>query len=290
MNQPVDLVSLVLTLQPQDTPALHDPSHPCPAWWGRAAHALLLHTVQLSNPALAEQLHAASGIRPFTVSTLMGHFPNKSLDPAQTYTLRFTATRTDLAHLLLEAVQPGGALAPQAVIELDFLPFTILSTTVHPVEQPWAGQSSYQQLGAQYLLGAPAPRQVGLQFTSPTGFHQDGKQIALPLPGLVFGSLLERWNAASPMVFPPELRRYAEECLTPARFELESRAVPGKENTLRVGCVGQVLFTTIHYDRYWMSLVHTLAAFARFSGVGAGTSQGMGQARRLEPAHPAGEG
>lgn len=286
MSQPVDLVSLVLTLQPQETPALHDPSHPSPAWWGRAAHALLLHTVQRSNPALAEKLHAASGVRPFTVSTLMGRFPNKRPDPAQVYTLRFTATRADVARLLLEAVQPGGALAPGAGVELDFLPFAILSVAAQPEQQPWALQTTYQQLSAEHLLGSPAPRQVGLQFTSPTGFHQEGKQATLPLPGLVFGSLLERWNAHSPMVFPPELRRYAEECLVPARFELESRAVPGKESALRVGCVGSMLYTTINYDRYWMSLVHTLVAFARFSGVGAGTSQGMGQARRLVPDLP----
>jgi len=49
-----------------------------------------------------------------------------------------------------------------------------------------------------------------------------------------------------------------------------------------VGAVGQVSFTTFSFDRYWMSVLHALAAFSFYSGVGVLTAQGMGQCRALE--------
>ena len=104
--------------------------------------------------------------------------------------------------------------------------------------------------------------------------------MPLPLPDLVFGSLVERWNCFAGVAFPAEARRYAAECLAVSRFDLSSRPVAAKESGLRMGAVGQITYTTLNYDRYWMAVLHTLAAFALFSGVGAGTASGMGQCRQ----------
>jgi CRISPR-associated endoribonuclease Cas6 len=46
--------------------------------------------------------------------------------------------------------------------------------------------------------------------------------------------------------------------------------------------VGDVTYTSINYDRYWMSVMAVLARFALFSGVGASTTMGLGQARGKE--------
>ena len=105
--------------------------------------------------------------------------------------------------------------------------------------------------------------------------------MPIPLPELVFGSLLQRWNAYAPVVFPEEVQRYARECLGVSRYQLASRIVHVKGAGRRVGAVGVVTYTSLNYDRYWMSLIQTLAAFAVFSGVGAGTAMGLGQARAL---------
>ena len=101
--------------------------------------------------------------------------------------------------------------------------------------------------------------------------------MPVPLPGLVFGSLLERWNAYAPINFPQEVRRYAEECLAISQYELQTRPVPQKSRGLRVGAVGSVTYAALNYDRYWMSLLSVLAGFSLFSGLGAGTTQGLGQ-------------
>jgi CRISPR-associated endoribonuclease Cas6 len=105
--------------------------------------------------------------------------------------------------------------------------------------------------------------------------------IPIPLPELVFGSLLERWNAIAPLAFPEEAKRYAAECLAISRYKLSTRAVPLKGGGLRVGAVGKISYISLNYDRYWMSVMATLAEFALFSGAGAGTAMGLGQCKKM---------
>jgi CRISPR-associated endoribonuclease Cas6 len=276
----VDLLSLVLYLQP-----LSQPEKPPPRWWGRAAHALLLDVVRAQSPALAEELHDESILRPFTASTLMGRFPEGKLDLEQVYRLRLTAIEAQTAAILQQATQEGH-LAVGGLVEMDYLPFRVLPNPPSQGEatpagqNPWEAQTSYQELSEPYLLAKESPpRRITLQFTSPTTFKSGGKHVPIPLPELVFGSLLERWNAYAPIAFPEEVKRYAAECLAVARYRLTSRAAPLSASNLRVGAVGEVSYTSLNYDRYWMSVIATLAEFALFSGVGAGTSQGLGQCR-----------
>lgn len=277
----MDLLSLVFTLRPC-APA--DPQRPLPAWWGRAAQAMVLSALAKSDPELAAALHDEQGPRPLTASTLMGRFPQRSLDLQGDYRLRITALTMPVCTRLMEAIQPGGALAPGTTIELDYLPFIVQAVTAQPEEQEWAAASSFQELSARHLLTSEPPsRHIALQFTSPTAFHSEERTQPLPLPELVFGSLLQRWNAFSPLAFPQELRRYVKECLAVQRFRIESRAVPYKEGGLRVGFIGEVVFTTLNFDRYWLGQIHALAAFSLFSGVGVQTSAGMGQCRPLPP-------
>lgn len=286
-----DLLSLTLNLKPLEPP---DATALLPTWWGRAAHALLLNTVRQYDPRLAESMHEApeanggnpQGMRPFTVSTLVGRFQHGALDMRATYRLRLTALEANLAEILSQAAQDG-PLARGKQMELDHLPFEVLAEEEQPdlesettgVEQlPGMAATTYAELSSALLLARqPAPRKVGLRLLSPTTFKSGGKHQPLPLPELVFGSLQEKWNAFAPITFPPELKRYAAECLAIGRYKLSTRAVPVKGGGLRVGAVGEVTYTTLNYDRYWMSLVGTLVSFAWFSGVGAGTSLGLGQ-------------
>ena len=108
--------------------------------------------------------------------------------------------------------------------------------------------------------------------------------MPLPLPEQVFRSLLERWNAFAPLAFPPETARFAAECLAISRFNLQSRSIPLKQGGLRIGAVGSITYTALTYDRYWLSVLHTLAEFARYAAVGSGGSMGFGQARCLSSA------
>ncbi|HCE18257.1 MAG TPA: CRISPR-associated protein Cas6 [Anaerolinea thermolimosa] len=268
-----ELLSLVLVLRPEAAPG-----RALPAWWGAAAHALLLSAVRQVNPELAARLHDEQGPRPFTVSTLMGAGAHRALDPSRLYTLRFTALQAEVTLALREASAAGGPLAPGARLELDYLPFVVEQVFFTSDGHPWAGEGSYRQLMSAHLVQPAPPRRLRLRLASPTGFRSAEKQQPFPLPELVFGSLLERWNSFSPMAFPAEVRRFAAECLGVSAFNLSTRSARLKDSGLRIGCVGEVTFTALHYDRYWMNVLHTLAAYAFFSGVGASTPLGFGQA------------
>lgn len=273
---PPDLLSLLLPLRlTAPLPAV------LPEYLGRAAHAILLDAVRHTDPALAEALHTGSGLRPFTASNLIGYEARRGVVTDRVYSLRFTALTAPVAQALLAATHPGGPLSEGAAVVLDTLRFTIEAPT--PTANPWAAATTYEALSAPWLLGraAPAPR-LTFHFVSPTTFKSAGRHVPVPLPEWVFGSLLEKWNAFAPIALPPEARRFAEECLVLSSYKLESRIIPLKEGGLRVGGVGHARYTATNRDRYWLSVMHLLASFALFAGVGVGTGMGLGQVRQLQ--------
>jgi CRISPR-associated endoribonuclease Cas6 len=150
-------------------------------------------------------------------------------------------------------------------------------------------------LAAPYLLGGQqrvSPR-VALEFVSPTTFRSQGRYLPLPLPELVFGSLLDRWQRFSPIALHPEVRRFAAEAVALSRYELRTRGLPYKQGgkpaegqesrgSMQIGFMGQVVFTALNRDRYWLNVLHLLAAFAFYSGVGYQTGVGLGQGRKIE--------
>lgn len=286
-----ELLSAVLRLRPimqQED----EVQKPCPAWWGDATHNLLLKSIggQLSN-----DLHEENSLHPISVSTLYGKFPNRSIDPNGTYELRFTAANGNTAEALLNCISNGGSFAPGKQVELNYRDFLIENAVIDSSLHPWAASSDYQTLASSSFLGlVSAPERITLEFVSPTSFASTGKlstnkqNIAYPLPDLVFGSLLERWNLFSPITLPKELRLYIQECLILTHFELHSKTIHIFDGA-QMGMVGEATFKTRNYDRYWMSLINILADYAFFAGIGAKTAGGMGQVRRIYPAPRASE-
>jgi len=267
----MSLLSLVLTLRPRAGASL-------PSALGRAAHAALLRAIAQARPELAQALHDEAGPRPFTCSSLLGARKEGAVMPDTAYTLRYTALTAELAEVL-----PALFQAAPLEIELDEVPFVVEAVTSEAAVHPWAARTSYEELAARWLLGRQTPQaHISLHLASPTAFKSGGKAQVLPLPELVFGSLLEKWNAYAPLAFPEETRRFAAECLGVSRFELSTHAAPFKsEGVVKFGAVGMVTYAALNRDRYWLSVINLLADFAQFGGVGAGTTMGMGQCRRV---------
>lgn len=265
------LTSLVLELQ-STAAGLVPLNH------GRASHALFLRLVGERQPALAAELHDAAGPKPFTCSNLVGGRRQGSqlaVSPNTPLWLRFTGLSAPVSEVLRDIAQ-----RPPAQVELDSRPYRVLRATLDPAEHPWAGQGDYTAMLQRHLLNpGPLQRRIHLEFASPTTFHSGGKNVPLPLPALVFGSLLERWEAFSPAALSPDLRRYAEEMVAVARYQLRTRILPFKDGALQVGFVGQAVFLALNSDRYWVGSLHLLAEYAFFAGVGYQTTMGMGQAR-----------
>ncbi len=260
MNAP-DLLAIVLTLTPTRADSM-------PTYQGRAAHALFLRLVQAADAALAEELHETAQVKPFTCSDVWRSGPPRAdpplvtgddgvrryrVAPGETWHLRYTLLSAPLT-------ARGAALSPEA----------------HPL----AGRASYTDLAAPHLLrgGRPVTRWQ-FRFAAPTAFSSGGMTVPIPLPGLLFGSLLDRWNAWSPIALPAEVRRFAAERIAISRYRLRTRALLYEPGVVQRGAVGECEYVALGRDPYWCGAVSALAAYAFYSGAGYQTTRGMGVCR-----------
>jgi CRISPR-associated endoribonuclease Cas6 len=247
-----------------------------PAYMGKATHALFLRLVAAADPIMGAKLHDDNEAKPFTVSDLIGLPGRRStahIAAGQACLLRFTSYEDGLSCLLAEKVLPS---LPRE-LELDNTLFSVDDVFSANGAHRLSRRTSYQELAQGHLLEArSATRRVKLFFTSPTTFRSGGKNVPLPLPGLVFGSLADRWNAISPITISEEMRRYADECVAISQCQLRTRTLEiagGKQ----VGFIGSCSYVALMPDPYWLRVISMLAEFAFYSGVGYKTTMGFGQ-------------
>lgn len=270
------LTSLVLMLQVKEEAVL-------PPHLGRASHAVFLKGVAERDPVLAERLHAPDERRPFTCSSLVGVRLERVdgelravVSPGSPLFLRYTGLTAEVSEHLARWAE-----SPPPVVEIEGVRLTVQGATLDPSVHPWAGQTTYPALLRKSLpTEGPLPRHLELEFLSPTAFHSGGRNVPLPLPDLVYGSLVEKWNDFSPVTVSPEVRRFAQECMAISRYELSTRAVPGKGDGMQIGFVGHCRYAILRADPYWISVLQALTDYAFYAGVGYQTTTGMGQARR----------
>lgn len=278
------LLAAVLTLRPLE-------AREAPASQARALHAWLLSRIRQADPGLAERLHGGSGPRPLTVSDLWGLGrpveARVSLDPERPGTCRFTGLDEGTSAALLRALPAPGDVLTLA----EGTSFQVQAVATAPEEHRLAGRSTYGELVQGYTLSGAAPaRSAILRFASPTLFRQNRpeaqvaeRELPLPLPELVFGSYLSRWNAFAPLTLPPDAKRYASECVTLGRFALRSRFVSfeSANKGAQMGFVGRAEFRYRVYDPYWMRVMDLLAHYAFWCGTGYRTTAGFGQTEPL---------
>ena len=268
------LISIILTLT-------SDTEITLPPHLGRANHAATLARLTKIDPALTRQLHDDDGPKPLTCSSILNLRADRSglfIRAGQPVQVRITG----LTPAISAALMAGLLEQRPAQWELDRQRFAVVDAVCDAATNSWTGQSTYEHLAASQLLaGDQLARTVELEFASPTAFHSKGATMPVPLPELVFGSLVDRWNAFSPITLSPEIRRYGEEMMAISRYRLESQALEHKAQSLRIGGVGRVRYAALSGDRYWLGVMQMLADFALYSGVGVQTTMGMGQARKV---------
>lgn len=268
------LIAIVLTLTSPTDAIL-------PAHLGRANYAATLAALQRLDPALGPALHDGDGPKPLTCSSLLpeqGGPGNTRISAGAPYYLRLTGL-TPLASQALEAVFLHN---PPATWTLADHEFTVSHICCNADEEPWSGSTTYETLAAAQLLQPDhLPRRVALLFHSPTAFQSREMHVPVPLPNLVFGSLVDRWNAFSPITLSPDVRRFGEEMVALSSYHLESQAVQQKNGVPIIGGVGRATYTALGGDRYWLATMQMLADFALYSGVGVKTTIGLGQVRRV---------
>lgn len=272
-----DLVSIVLFLAPTRAAEAVDV--------GRGNYAAILAHLRRIDPRLADWVHDLHGVKPLTCSGLMGLERTTAqerarLRPQQEVWVRFTGLTPEVSAALLAALFES----PPESWQLGPHRFEVMGAACDADAHPWSGAASYADLAAAFLLDAARPLepQIELELASPTAFRSKEMNLPLPLPGLVFDSLVKRWNAFSPQPLWGPVREAAEETVAVSRFRLRSEVAEHKQKSLRVGAVGRVSYAVQREGGEWLGVFHLLAEFARYSGVGIQTTTGMGQVRALQ--------
>jgi CRISPR-associated endoribonuclease Cas6 len=221
-----------------------------PLTLGRAIHALFFHWLELADSALAEKLHAQETL-PISIVMVSGKSPRQMFLKIGIFQKKFLAPLLwGLSQDLGNEITLGG----------------VTCSLGHCVE---IVQSSRFEL----LCQVPSQKEVSLQFLSPTSFKQSQVIQPFPLPELVFGSLLRRWNAFAPVEFqfsPVEWRGMT------SAFELKTQVLKMKAGA-EIGATGWVRYE--FPDSNQAQIAATLAHFASFAGVGRKTAMGMGHVR-----------
>jgi CRISPR-associated endoribonuclease Cas6 len=222
------------------------PRESLPPAVNRAIHALCLGWFAKADANLAATLHQAE-VSPFTVST-------KRSD-RQRIELQITL----LGRELLTALLWGLGADLDREIAIVGIPCRVGS------QIQIANSNRFARL-AQVLPQDP----LELEFVSPTSFKQQQIIQPFPLPDLVFGSLLRRWNALA----PPDLHfpNVQWQGLVSA-YDLKTHAMKMKSD--EIGSVGWVRYRFPLPEQARIATI--LARFACFAGVGRKTAMGMGQ-------------
>ncbi len=270
-----ELASLVLHLRAQHTDVV-------PVWLGRAAHAWLLESLERINPELSRIVHDENGLKPFTVSNPLSTQSGEltEIKRGMSYRLHVTTLHPDLTQIILNALVPNW-LADG--VRLHDQPFTVDQIVSDEASDEWTGTTTYADLLRTYSLEARhLARRVTFQFVAPTAFNKTGGQsVPLPMPELVFGSLIDRWTHFATVAIHPDLKQFVIENVGIAYHRIQSRRVSFERagRGTVIGFTGEVAFQINSGNSFWLGQLHMLAAFARYSGVGVRTTMGLGQTR-----------
>jgi CRISPR-associated endoribonuclease Cas6 len=245
---------------------------------GRQMHALFLDIIGRLSPGLAGTLHADTPLRPFTISGLIGQSDEEQtagrVNAGNTYYARFTFLDASISSVFRDA---AGRLVREVRL-LDKARFVIEGLLERSSESPLCGAVAAEQL----LHSAGSARKIHLQFFSPCVFRSQGRRnVVFPLPQLVFGSWLARWQHFSSAPLDPLLANIFER-VNVSRYALLTRPA-GYGSYLETGFEGDCVFELPkNISDEEAGCLNALADFAFYCGTGAKTAMGMGQTRRIK--------
>lgn len=274
-------------------------SYPILGGLGRPAQAWFLGQLTRSHASLASRLHDEQGLKPYTVSTLLDEHlrPLRAgdwLQPGELCWLRITSLNEEVSETLQQRILRK---IPKR-LTLHKMDFRVDDVFTHRAEHEWAGETSFTEI-AESFSGKPE-RQLRMEFVSPTAFRNNNLDICLPLPGQVFRSLWEKWNAFAPesMQVHELWPQFSSDCILvedlTAVNTIHWEFAEGTRGAA-TGFTGTVGFSLIPkgkvkpgWKEYWdgaATVMQSLAQFAFYSGVGHHTTIGMGQCRPLSASH-----
>lgn len=248
-----DLVRVEIPVRWVDGPP---PTHP-----GRALNAWFYGCLARRDERLASELHERPGAKPFTVALI---------------TLRDEASPVRLV------VTGCGPLAAHAeAIGCEAARLALDARWLERAGDPVVRTDRWGELASRWLIASPRPAAVRIEFLTPTAFHSRGRTLPLPVPDLVFGGLLQRWQAWAPVDLGEGAATVLTEHAALRRHRLWT--VMTQMEGKHTGCLGWAEFVPVKAEPAYGGLLALLGAFAEYAGVGQKTGMGFGCVRAAVP-------
>ena len=259
---------------------------------GHHAHAVFFTLLRIGNPKKAEEIHAESAQKPFTVSPLIAkgtrHHDQLHIKAGTPGKLRFTFLSDALFAHFAQAFFTGQLPS----IRLGQANFQInrLITTASETEG-WGGTTTYKEL----IDTAEQETRMRIRFHSPTAFRaltprgQNRRDEAAIDLVRCYQSWVNKWNAFAPMqIDKKRLLDFVERHAGLTAVDSKNRALDFGRNRIRgyVGSCAYQFYTepqptdTSEKDIEMLRWVNLLADYAFYCGTGYKTTMGMGQTRR----------
>tara|TARA_B100002051_G_scaffold243647_1_gene249672 strand:- start:1371 stop:2135 length:765 start_codon:yes stop_codon:yes gene_type:complete len=251
----------------------------------RQLQGAFLEAVRRVSPEQAHQLHEGSQEKPYTLGLM------ERMSQKRGFIKRFQFRVTLLDDAFFPLVLQLQATTHDEPLMLGKQPFKIQSIhtgTGHYAK--WTGFSPWSKL----LSDASTQHIVHLRLDTPVSFRQSQKEkgtrleMPLPLPELVLGSALRKWQLWSGEVLDEELRKYLSSAIEITwPFSLESHEVEFhiRGTTRRVvGCTGQITYRLHHKQipKTVLQQMNALASSLFYTGAGVRTAFGMGRLCQIE--------
>jgi CRISPR-associated endoribonuclease Cas6 len=256
---------------------------------------LFYELLQNASAAKGDEVHSVEGLKPFSTALLLNERQRRAefIRAGEEVKIRFTFLDDSLYPLLARYFLS----TPDLNFELVRTELTISRILSTPQSgEEWAGCAPFEEISAN---ASDSEKQFSFHFATPTFFKRGGGPtypdliVPLPLPDLVFGSLLRNWNqfALTSFVEANLLKEICSHHLEMTHHRISSQLArlvfPRDDGTYRTttfpGFVGSCSFRLVElHDRTIIKTLNALADFAFFSGIGAKTTMGFGVVRRLQ--------
>ncbi len=246
-----------------------------PAVHGHLMHGAFFHIVQSISPSLSRELHN-SEFKPFTVSMLslpsgLKNTNNRwEIIRGTSMQWRVTALKSDLLQVLL-SVPIGYSF------HIGNLVFYVEEIVADPDIEPRSGVIEEEDLSA-LCFQRNSIRSIQMEFLSTTSFRCGHRDFPWPSPGLVFGSLADKWSKIhfEEAISPQEVRGMAE-CISLENWHGRSQRMYFQRGRGINGFLGSFRFNLENISLEWKRYLLLLSSYGEFSGVGRLASQGLGQ-------------
>ena len=257
---------------------------------GHHAHAVFLSLLHIGNPKKAEEAHATSAQKPFTVSPLIArgtrHRDQLHLQAETDCKLRFTF----LSDALFAHFAPAFFTDPLPSIRLGQATFQVnrLITTGSETDG-WGGTTTYEEL----IETAGTETHMQARFYSPTAFRaltprgQDRRDEAAIDLVRCYQSWVNKWNTFAPTQIDKErLLDFVERYAGLTAIDSKNRVLDFGRHKI-AGFVGSCAYRFFIEEQSadagnleMLRWVNLLADYAFYAGTGYKTTMGMGQTRR----------